>query len=74
MTLSRIVSHEPRQARSWRVVRSGERSLRVAYGLVSGSGVGWGGDGGVGDGGWGGSDMVGLLGSGWRSVRFLLTK
>lgn len=39
MTLSRIVSHEPREARSWRVVSSGERSFRVAYGLVSGSGV-----------------------------------
>lgn len=37
MTLSRMVSHEPREARSWRVVRSGERSFRVAYGLLSGS-------------------------------------
>lgn len=66
MTLSRIVSHDPRVARSWRVVRSGERSLRVAYGLDSGSVVGWvgGGDDWVGESGWdwaaGGSDMVGL--------------
>lgn len=50
------------------MVRSGERSLRVAYGLVSGSLVGWGwdwdwvggGDDWVGEDGWSGSDMVGL--------------
>lgn len=36
-TLSRIVRHEPRQARSWRVDNSWQWELREEYGLESGS-------------------------------------
>lgn len=35
--MSRIVRQEPRQARSWRVVRSWQRELRELYGLFNGS-------------------------------------